>query len=49
MVSVKGNKAPGKKSTRNLEVVFKKGSTLFWGVPFIINVVYAAGDSFLFC
>ena len=26
MVCVKGSKAPGKKSTRNLEVVFKKGS-----------------------
>ena len=34
MVCVKGNKAPGKKSTRNLEVVFKKGSNPVLGSSF---------------
>ena len=47
MVCVKGSKAPGKKSTRNLEVVFKKGSSPVLESSFI-GVVYAAGDSFLF-
>ena len=35
MVCVKGNKAPGKKSTRNLEVVLKKGSNPVLGSSFL--------------